>query len=177
MKGGVVMNCSLNKVVGLILTAIGLLLGAIALAVFWIAAAPLYVAAGLVATVVFALIPAIKNALLEYAACRGRSDKCSISSAVDSLGVIGLYLSAGTFLAAALLETAALAAYATILLGWLGVSLQGAAAVLVASGTTGCVITIFVLIGAISKATGFRDCMDAQGGGTSGGPASGGAIA
>lgn len=159
------MNCSLSKVMWLIATAIALLVGAIALAVFWIAAGPLYVAAGLVATVSFILVPAIKNALLEYAACRGPS-KCTITNGVNNLGNIGLYLSAGTFLLAAIMETAALAFLYSWFTAWIGISIQGAVVILVASGTTGCAITVFVLIGVISDATGFRDCVNAETGGS-----------
>jgi hypothetical protein len=167
---GNAMNCSLNNVMWLIAAAIALLLGAIALAVFWIAAGPLYVAAVFVAIVSFFLIPAIKNALLEYAACRGPS-KCTITNGVNNLGKIGLYLSVGTFLLAAILETAALAFLYSWFLAWIGIGIQSAVITLVASGSTACAITVIILIGVISDAIGFRDCVDAETGGSGAPPA------
>jgi hypothetical protein len=87
------MNCSLNTAAGLISAAIALLLAAIAISYLWVAAVPLFIAAGLVASVSFGLIPAIKNALVDYAQCRGASDKCSIALGINTLGQAAATLS------------------------------------------------------------------------------------
>ena len=79
------MNCSLSTVNWLISAAIAALLAAMALAFLWVAAIPLFAAAALVASVSFYFIPHIKQALLDYATCRGPG-KCTISTGVNNLG-------------------------------------------------------------------------------------------
>lgn len=159
-------NCSLNTVYGLIAGAIALLLLAMALAYFWVAAIPLFVAAGLVAAVSFGLIPAIKNALISYAQCRGSSDKCTISLSIDILGQAAATLSAIAFLAAAIMEVAALAFLYSWFLAWLGVSIQVAVAYLVKTGLFACAITILLLLGVLTNANSYKSCMDQQGSGS-----------
>src|SRR5438477_10947044 len=132
------MNCSLSTVAGLISAAIALLLAAIVISYFWVAAVPLFIAAGLVASVSFGLIPAIKNALVAYAQCRGASDKCSISLGIDTLGQAAATLSLISFLAAAIMEVAALAFLYSWFLAWLGVSIQVAVAFMVKNGQYSC---------------------------------------
>ncbi len=163
------MNCSLNTVAGLISAAIALLLAAIVISYFWVAAIPLFVAAGFVASVSFGLIPAIKNALVAYAQCRGSSDKCSISLGINNLGQAAATLSLISFLAAAVMEVAALAFLYSWFLAWLGVSIQVAVAFMVKSGQFSCAITILILLGVLSNAWSFKNCMDQQGSGSGGG--------
>src|SRR5262245_39193818 len=162
------MNCSLNTVAGLISSAIALLLAAIAISYFWVAAIPLFVAAGLVATVSFGLIPAIKNALIDYTQCRGPSDRCSMSLGINTLGQAAATLSVISFAAAAVMEVAALAFLYSWFLAWLGVSIQVAVAVMVKAGQYSCAITILILLGVLASAWAFKNCMDQQVGGTGG---------
>ena len=164
------MNCSLNSIAGLISAAIALLVAAIAISYFWVAAVPLFIAAGLVASVSFALIPAIKNALLAYAQCRGASETCPLSLTIGSLGQAAAILSLVSFLAAAVMEVAALAFLYSWLLAWLGVSMQAAVALLVKSGQYSCAITILILLGVLANAWSYKNCMDQQGGGSGSDP-------
>ena len=164
------MNCSLNTVAGLITAAIAALLAAIGLAYFWITALPLFAAAALVASVAFYFIPKIKQALLDYAACRGQSDKCRISLTINTLGQAAATLSAVSFAAAAVLQVAALAFLYSWLLSWLGVGMMVAVLFLVKAGIFSCAITALLLLGVLSNAWAFKKCMDEQqAGGTTGG--------
>lgn len=160
------MNCSLSTVAGLISAAIALLLAAIVISYFWVAAVPLFIAAGLVASVSFGLIPAINNALDAYVQCRGASDKCSISLAINTLGQAASTLSLISFLAAAIMEVAALAFLYSWFLAWLGVSIQVAVAFMVTSGQYSCAITILILLGVLSNAWSYKNCMDQPGSGS-----------
>jgi hypothetical protein len=156
------MNCSLNTVAGLISAAIALLLGAIVLSYAWVAAAPLFIAAAMVATVSLYFIPHIKAALLAYAACRGPAGKCSLSLGINNLGQAAAVLSLVSFLAAGLLEIAALALLASWILAFLGVTAQAAVAALVTAGQFSCAIVILVLLGVLTNAWSFKSCMDKQ---------------
>jgi hypothetical protein len=156
------MNCSLDEVRNLILWAILCLSIAIGLAYGWVAAIPLFVAAALVAAVSFYFIPAIKQALLDYAACRGPSDKCTISTNINTLGQAAGILSVVSFVAAGIMEIAALGFLYTWLLAWLGVSIQAAVAALVYSAIAACATVIAILLGVLSNAYSFKNCMDQQ---------------
>jgi hypothetical protein len=156
------MNCSLNTVAGLISGAIAALLSAIALAYLWITALPLFAAAALVASVAFYFIPEIKKALLDYAACRGRSDKCRISLTIDTLGQAAAALSAISFAVAAAMQITALAFLFSWFLSWLGVSMMAAVLILVKAGIFSCAITILLLLGVLSNAWAYKKCMDEQ---------------
>src|SRR5262245_42640507 len=117
------MKCSLDRVRNLILGAIAALTAAIALAVFWIAALPLFAAAALVASVSLYFIPEIKKALVEYAKCRGPSEKCSLAPTINTLGQAAAILSVVSFAVAGALQIAALALIASFFLSWLGLSI------------------------------------------------------
>ena len=156
------MNCSLDKVYGLITAAIAALTAAIVLSWLWATALPLFAAAALVASVVFYFIPAIKSALLEYAACRGRSDACPISFTVDTLGQAAAALSAVSFAAAGVMQISALAFLYSWALAWIGVGIMAAVAIMVQAGQVGCAIAAFILIGVLSKAWSYKKCMDNQ---------------
>lgn len=156
------MNCSLSTVQGLIAAAIAALLAAIALAYFWVTALPLFAAAALVASVAFYFIPAIKKALLDYVACRGRSDKCRISLTIDTLGQAAATLSVISFALAAVMQVAALAFLYSWFLAWLGVSTMAAVLILVKAGIFACAITALLLLGVLSNAWAYKKCMDAQ---------------
>jgi len=164
------MNCSLDSVSRLIAEAIAALLAAIALAYFWITALPLFAAAALVASVAFYFIPAIKQALLDYANCRGPSDQCRISLTIDTLGQAAATLSAVAFLVAATMQVAALAFLYSWFLSWLGVSMMVAVVYLVHAGIFSCAITALILLGVLSNAWSFKKCMDQQPGGSGPGP-------
>jgi hypothetical protein len=171
------MNCSLDTVRNLILGAIAALLAAIALAGFWMTALPLFAAAALVASVSFYFIPAIRKALVEYARCRGPSDKCTVANTINTLGQAAAILSVVSFALAGAMQIAALALIATWLLAWLGLTIQAAVAILVTTGVAACATVVFVLIGVLSNAYSFKSCMDQQGGNTGpAGPGSGGVI-
>lgn len=159
------MNCSLNTVVALITSAIALLIAAIAVSYLWVAAIPLFVAAGFVASVAYGFIPAIKNALNAYAACRGASSKCTISISINTLGQAAATLSVISFTVAAAMEITALAFLFTWFLAWIGVAMQAAVAALVLAGQFGCAITALILLGVLSNAFSYKSCMDQQGSG------------
>lgn len=156
------MNCSLNTVYGYISAAIGMLLAALVLAALWITALPLFGAAALVATVAYVLIPKIKSALQDYANCRGPTGKCTFSLSIDTLGQAAATLSVISFLAAALLQLTALAFIASWILSGIGVTMQVAVAFLVHSGMVSCAITVLLLIGVLTDAISFKNCMDKQ---------------
>lgn len=156
------MNCSLNTVAALILSAIGILGAAIAMAHFWPTVAPLFVAAAFVAAVSFGLIPAIKNALLAYQTCRGRSEKCTISSLINTLGQAASIISFVSFAVAASMQIAALAALASWVLAWLGVAMEVAVAALVYSGMATCGIVMGILVGVLTQSYAYKNCMDRQ---------------
>jgi len=156
------MNCSLNKVAALIASAIAALLAAIALAYLWITALPLFAAAALVASVAFYFIPAIKQALLDYVACRGPSDKCRISLTIDTLGQAAATLSAVSFAIAAAMQVAALVFLFSWFLAWIGVGMMVAVLFLVKAGIFSCAITALILLGVLSNAWAYKKCMDQQ---------------
>jgi hypothetical protein len=156
------MNCSLSTVIGLILGAVALLFAAIGVAAFWTTAWPLLGAAALVAIVAFGMIPLIKNALLAYATCRGPSEKCSISTTVNSLGQVASFVSAGSFLIAALLQFTALAFLSNWVTALIGGTLQDIVSGFVDTGITGCVIGIVLLFAVLGQAVTFKNCMDQQ---------------
>jgi hypothetical protein len=163
------MNCSLNSVAGLIALAIALLVAAIVASYLWVAAVPLFIAAALVATVSFVLIPAIKNALIAYQQCRGPSDTCTMSLAIDTLGQVAATISAIAFLAAAIMEVAALAFLYSWILAWLAVTIQVAVAFMVKSGQFACAIAVLILLGVLTNAWSYKSCMDQQHAGGGGG--------
>jgi hypothetical protein len=134
------------------------------LAYFWVAAIPLFAAAALVATVSFYFIPAIKDALLAYATCRGSSGKCTITTGVDTLGQAAAVLSLISFPLAGAMEVTALAFIFSWFLSWLGLSMQAAVAILVASGISSCAIVILILLGVLSDAYSYKNCVDQQSG-------------
>jgi len=156
------MNCSLSTVAARISAAIALLVAAIATSYFWVAAVPLFIAAGFVATVSFVLIPAIKNALVAYSECRGPSESCSIALGIGTLGQAAATLSLVSFLAAGVMQVAALGFLYSWVLAWLGVSLQVAVAAMVKSGQFSCAITVLILLGVLSNAWSYKDCRDKQ---------------
>jgi hypothetical protein len=156
-------NCSFSTIAGLISAAIALLVAAIAISYFWVAAVPLFIAAALVASVAYGLIPGIKNALAAYAQCRGESGKCSISLGINTLGQAAGTLSLISFLAAGVMEVAALAFLYSWFLAWLGVSIQVAVAYMVTSGQFSCAITVLILLGVLANAWAYKNCMDKQG--------------
>lgn len=152
-------NCSLNTVYAWIAAGIALLLSAITLAYLWVAAVPLFVAAGLVAAVSFGVIPALKSALQAYMQCRGPG-KCTISAAINTLGQLAATLSLISFLAAAVMEVAALAFLYSWFLAWLGVSIQIAVAYMVQAGQYSCAIAILLFLGVLTNAIVYKSCMD-----------------
>jgi hypothetical protein len=67
------------------------------------------------------------------------------------------------------MEVAALAFLYSWFLAWLGVSIQVAVAYMVMSGQFSCAITILILLGVLSNAWSYKNCMDQQGSGLGGG--------
>lgn len=166
------MKCSLNGVLWLIVLAIALLSSAMVVANFWPTAYPLFAAAALVAAVSLILIPAIKNALLAYAACRGASEKCSIATGINTLGEAAGILSFIAFAIAGAMQIAALAFLFSWFLAWIGVAMEAAVAALVYSGIAACGVVILILVGVLTQAYSYQSCMNQQGAGAgSGAPA------
>lgn len=156
------MKCNLDAVIGLIAGAIAALVAAIVLAYYWSSALPLFVAAALVAGVSFGFIPGLKNALVSYASCRGSSRVCSISYAINTLGQIASIISLVGFAIAGALQVTALAFISSVILAWLGVTLEAAVAVLVYSGISTCGASMLLLAGVLTNALTFKSCMDRQ---------------
>jgi len=159
------MNCSLSTVNALIWGAIAALLAAMALAFFWVAALPLFAAAALVASVSFYFIPHIKQALLDYATCRGPGN-CTISEGVNTLGQAAAMLSLVAFALAGAMEITALGFIFSWFLSWLGMAMQAAVLALVHTGLVSCAIVILILIGVLTNAYAYKKCMDKQDGGS-----------
>lgn len=155
------MKCSLNGVYAYIALAIAALVSALVFAALWVTAIPLFAAAALVATVAYVLIPKIKSELQAYVACRGPG-KCSISISINTLGEAAGTLSVVSFIVAGALQITALALIASFFLSWLGLSIQVAVAILVKSGTYACAITALLLLGVLTNAIAFKNCMDKQ---------------
>jgi len=153
------MNCSLNGVYAYIALAIALLVAALVLAALWVTATPLFAAAALVLIVSYVVIPKIKSELQAYVACRGPG-KCSINTAIDTLSQAAGTLSAVSFLVAAALQLTALALIASWFLSWLGVSMEVAVAFLVKGGMYGCAITVLILLGVLTNAIAYMNCMN-----------------
>lgn len=154
------MDCNLNTVLGLVAGASALLAAAIVAAYYWPTAYPLFGAAALVGVVSFGLIPAIRNALIAYADCRGESTKCSISYSINTLGQAASILSVVSFTVAGLLQVTALAFLASWILAFIGVAMEVAVAALVYSGIAACGATILIFAGVLTKAYSYKSCMD-----------------
>ena len=155
------MNCSLSTVNALIWGAIAALLAAMALAYLWVAALPLFAAAALVASVSFYFIPHIKQALLDYATCRGPGN-CSITEGVNTLGQAAAMLSLVAFALAGAMEITALGFIFSWFLSWLGVAMQVAVLALVHTGLVSCAIVVLILIGVLTNVYAYKNCMDKQ---------------
>lgn len=157
------MNCSLNSVYAWISAAIATLAAAVVAALFFVTAVPLFIAAALVAVVAYVLIPQIKSALQAYGNCRGPVGKCPpISLTIDTLGQAAATLSALTFIYAAVLELGVAAVVGSWIFSWLAPTLQAAVVKLVHGGCYGCAITALILIGVLSNAISFQNCMNQQ---------------
>ena len=154
------MNCNLNTVLGLVAAASALLAAAIVAAYYWPVAYPLFGAAVLVGIVSFGLIPAIKNALIAYANCRGESKECSISYSINTLGQSASVISVVAFTVAGLLQLTALAFLASWILAFIGVAMEVAVAALVYSGIVACGATILIFAGVLTNAYSYKSCMD-----------------
>jgi hypothetical protein len=153
------MNCSLSAFYGYVTGAIAALVAAMALAYFWVAALPLFAAAALVASVSLYFIPHIKQALLDYVACRGPGE-CSTTSLINNLGQAMAVLSVISFALAGAMEVTALAFLFSWFLAAIGVAMQVAVSYLVAAGLFSCAIVILILIGVLSSAWSYKKCMD-----------------
>src|SRR5262245_24066268 len=98
-----------------------------------------FAAAALVAIVSAYLIPKIIEALNDYAAFRGPSDKCILRNlGLDTLGQALAILALVSFGFAALMEVAALAFLTSLILAFLAVPLEVAVARLVIAGIAAC---------------------------------------
>jgi hypothetical protein len=162
------LNCSLTKTYALIFGAIAMLGVAIVLAYFFLNWPALLVAIGLAATVSFVMIPQIRSSISDYATCRGPSQRCSINSTIDILGQAAALISIVSWVGAVALEIPALAALASILFAWLGVTLAGLAASLRITGIVGAGACIGVLLGVLTSVIDYKACRDSEGSG--GGP-------
>lgn len=158
-RGNEPLSCSLETVSKYIAAAIAALIAAIALSLLWVEAVPLFAAAGLVATVSLYLIPHIKQALLDYATCRGPGN-CTISDGINTLGQLAVALSVGTFVLAGLLQVTALGFLGSWILAVVGGTLEVLVKAIVFSGVASCVTVVIGLLGVLTNAIAFRDCMD-----------------
>ncbi len=156
-------KCSLTAVILWIVGAIAALGLAMALAYFLLHIPALIVAIALVTTVAFVMLPQLRSALNAYATCRGSISDCSINPAINILGQIGV-IGALVFYTLALgFEFAAIAAFLTVVLGWLGGILKLTAAGMVAAGNVTSGIAILLLLGVLTDAIVFKNCCDSHG--------------
>ena len=154
-------NCNLDTILVLLGFATALILAAIGLAVYWGTAVPLFVAAAFIGAVSIGFIPQIKKALIAYAECRGKTDKCTMSYTIDTLGQASTILSGISFLVAGFLQIAAIALLAIPILDLIGVALEAAVSSLVITGITLCIVTIILLGVILANLYAFKNCMDA----------------
>jgi hypothetical protein len=158
------MNCSLTAVILWILGAAASLGLAMGLA-YSLNILALVGAIALVTTVAFLMLPQLRSALNAYATCRGSIADCSIIPAINVLGQIGV-IGALVFYTLALgFEFAAIAAFLTIILGWLGGILTLTAAGMVAAGNIASGLAILLLLlGVLTDALVFKNCCDSHSG-------------
>jgi hypothetical protein len=79
-------------------------------------------------------------------------------------GQAAAVLSLISFALAGAMEVTALAFIFSWFLSWLGLSMQAAVAILVASGISSCAIVILILLGVLSDAYSYKSCVDQQSG-------------
>jgi hypothetical protein len=75
-------------------------------------------------------------------------------------------LSLVAFVVAGAMEITALGFIFSWLLSWLGVAMQAAVLALVRTGLFSCAVVILILIGILTNAYAYKNCMDKQGGGS-----------
>jgi hypothetical protein len=122
-----------------------------------------FVAAALVATVSAYFIPEIVKALGDYADSRGPSDLCILTTlGINTLGQAAAILGTVMFATAAALEITALVFLTSLILAWIGVTLEVAVASLVSAGIAACTTVIAILLGVLANAYNYRKCMDRQ---------------
>jgi hypothetical protein len=160
-------SCSLTKTYVLISVAIAMLVAAVVLAYFFLNWVALLAAIALAATVSFAMIPAIRSSIRDYVTCRGPSQRCSISPAIDVLSQAAVVLSITSWTIAVALEIPAVAALASAFLAWLGVSLAVLAVPWRLPGIGCAAACAAVLVGVLTNVSGYAACRDdeAAGGG------------
>jgi len=156
------MKCSLNAFNIYFALAVALLALAVVLATQWPTALPLFGAAAAIGLFSYVVIPKMKQALLDYATCRGPSIKCSLNLTLNNLGQVTAVVSVVSFALAGTLQIAALAFIYSVFLAWLGVATSAAVAFLVKSGVTACGVALAILLGVQANAWSFKRCMDEQ---------------
>ena len=156
------MSCSLTKTYVLISIAVAMLAAAVVLALFFLNWVALLAAIALAATVSFAMIPAIRSSIRDYVTCRGPSQRCSISSAIDTLSQAAVLLSIVSWTVAVALEIPAVAALASFFLAWIGVSLAALAVPLRLNGIAGAAACAVVLIGVATNVASYAACRDSE---------------
>jgi len=156
------MNCKLNAFEIYFTLAICLMALAMALASNWPTAFPLFGAAATIALLVSVVIPKMKQALLDYVACRGPSVKCSVGVTLYKIMQVTALLSGIAFALAGALQVTALAFISTFVLAWLGVATSAIVAVLVSSGILICGTAAVILFIIQGQAWAFARCMDEQ---------------
>jgi len=122
-----------------------------------------FAAAVLVALVSAYLIPKIISELNDYAGSRGPSDLCILKTlGINILGQVLTILGTVAFGTAALMEIAALAAFTSLILAWLGLALEATVVRLVHAGIALCTTAIGLLLALLAYANSYRKCMDRQ---------------
>ncbi len=156
------MDCNFDRVVGVISLTIGILVAAAIIAgVFHATVIGPIGAAALVVLVSLVMIPLIRTTLMNYVSCRGPSRACSLSHGIDVLGQAAGLISAFAFLAAGILQIAALAFLADFITALVGLALEALVWGLIISGIVGCVAAVIVLSGVLTEANAYKSCMDA----------------
>lgn len=156
------MNCSLSKFYTMIASAIALLALAVAGALVPFNVVGLSVSIASVLTVSIFLIPGMRAELRAFDTCMGPSTKCSVGPNIDLLGQVASIVSAVAFIAALALEISAIAAIATVIFAWIGLTLEAGAALLKYSGIVASAAAGLILVGLLTNVRNYEACRKAE---------------
>lgn len=142
----------------LVIACLGLAIAAAAL--FGQSMVALFIAATLVLFVSIALIPALKQAISDYATCRGPSRNCSVSTTIATLGQAASMVSATSFFLAGVLQIPALGLLSNYITALVGETLEYVVRALTYSGIAGCVAGVIIMLGVLTEVLVYKSCMD-----------------
>jgi hypothetical protein len=146
----------------MIASAIALLAAAVVGALIPFNVVGLGISIASVLTVSIYLIPAMRAELRAFDTCMGPSTKCSVGPNIDLLGQVASIVSAVAFIAALALEISAIAAIATVIFAWIGLTLEAGAALLKYSGIVASGAAGLILVGLLTNVRNYEACRTAE---------------